>query len=434
MIKSTRARRLYERYSQVRRKSISRRFNHNLAVAAAADNERSIRLSMPPSLGENHQNEVAPFNRDEILLGPKLGEGEFSDVYEIQSFCLQQRDVSKDIIWTIEESEKRLHMKKMEKYRQSHKNRYALKRIKRDFLPANGREAYLEAVSDLALEAEILQHLNHPHIIKLRGLTHSGVSGFAHGPNGFFLVLDRLYEILDQRIKRWHDPSGGPTLPPNRFVEEGHELIDECLTVALQISAAMEYLHSHSIIFRDLKPANIGFDVRGDVKIFDFGLARIMPKGGCPYSDTFEMSGAFTPRYASPECLGNTLYNMKADVYSFAIVMWEMLSGETPYSFVKSRDHLIDHVVEECGRPEIDESWPRDIQTMLKNSFDPNTENRPTMAGNHTAIRLSLESLRGGNSEQLSNSYINHRRTALSITDALLHDSQTTTSLGSFGE
>ena len=58
----------------------------------------------------------------------------------------------------------------------------------------------------------------------------------------------------------------------------------------------MKYMHKHSIIFRDLKPQNIGFDVRGDVKIFDFGLARIMPEDGNPYTDTFEMSGAGSPR------------------------------------------------------------------------------------------------------------------------------------------
>ena len=68
------------------------------------------------------------------------------------------------------------------------------------------------------------------------------------------------------------------------------------LLLALQISAAMEYLHSHTIIFRDLKPANIGFDVRGDVKIFDFGLSRMMPSDGNPHLDTFEMSGAGSPR------------------------------------------------------------------------------------------------------------------------------------------
>lgn len=116
-------------------------------------------------------------------------------------------------------------------------------------------------------------------------------------------------------------------------------------SAALQIACGLKYLHSHKIIFRDLKPANIGFDVRGDVKIFDFGLARVMPDGGCPYTDTFLMSGAGSPRYMSPECLtlGDS-YNMKADIYSFAIILWEMLSASRPYAFVRRRDQLIQHV------------------------------------------------------------------------------------------
>ncbi len=115
--------------------------------------------------------------------------------------------------------------------------------------------------------------------------------------------------------------------------------------VALQIAAGLKYLHSHNIIFRDLKPANIGFDVRGDVKIFDFGLARIMPDDGCPYTDRFFMSGAGSPRYMSPECLTlGESYNMKADIYSFAIILWEMLSASRPYDFVKSRDQLVQYV------------------------------------------------------------------------------------------
>ena len=80
------------------------------------------------------------------------------------------------------------------------------------------------------------------------------------------------------------------------------------------------------------------------MKIFDFGLARVMPDG-CPYTDTFLMSGAGSPRYMAPECLVlSEAYNMKADVYSFAIILWEMLSASRPYAFVKSREQLIQHV------------------------------------------------------------------------------------------
>ena len=121
--------------------------------------------------------------------------------------------------------------------------------------------------------------------------------------------------------------------------------------------------------------------MRGDVKIFDFGLARIMPEGGNPYSSKYEMSGAGSPRYMAPECLAGEDYNLKADVYTFAIVMWQMLTGETPYSFIRSRDQLLYYVIEEQGRPEIDDCWPANIKRMLTMCFHADHVNRPVSPG-----------------------------------------------------
>ena len=131
-----------------------------------------------------------------------------------------------------------------------------------------------------------------------------------------------------------------------------------------------------------IKQANIGFDVRGDVKIFDFGLARIMPQDGNPYTDEFEMSGAGSPRYMAPEVLNLGPYNLKSDVYTFSIVVWEILSNETPYMFVRKRTQLINYIVNENGRPKIDSTWPMPIQGMLETSFDSDLGRRPVSQSN----------------------------------------------------
>ena len=102
-----------------------------------------------------------------------------------------------------------------------------------------------------------------------------------------------------------------------------------------------------------------------------------MPESGDPYDDKFEMSGAGSPRYMAPELLSEDSYNLKADVYTFALVLWECLTGQAPYAFVRRRDQLIYHVVHEGGRPEIDESWPAPVQNMLESSFDGNMNLRP---------------------------------------------------------
>lgn len=72
-----------------------------------------------------------------------------------------------------------------------------------------------------------------------------------------------------------------------------------------------------------------------------------MPSNGDSYNDQFKMSGAGSPRYMAPEVFGSEpTYNLKADVYTFCVVLWEVLALEKPYAFVRSRQSLIDHVGE----------------------------------------------------------------------------------------
>ncbi len=79
----------------------------------------------------------------------------------------------------------------------------------------------------------------------------------------------------------------------------------------------------------------------------------------------------------APECLAGEEYNMKADVYSFSIVVWEIISGQTPYAFVRKRQQLIHQVVNEHVRPIVKETWPSSIQGMLESSFDACIVKRP---------------------------------------------------------
>ena len=252
--------------------------------------------------------------------------------------------------------EEKEYVKEREKYRATKKSRYALKHLKQELTDKYSPSEYAQFASDLVREKEFLSILQHPNIIKLRGTSFISENSFQQGSRGYFLIIDRLDETLDQRIAKWkkgNKNKRGSFIHSFRRKDTAdsdisqNDLLPEQLDVLLQLAAAFVYLHEKNIIFRDLKPANVGFDVRGDVKLFDFGLAKIMPPNGDPYNDSFEMSGAGTPRYMAPEMFMSPLaYNLKADVYTFSIVMWEVLALTRPYAFVRGKADLISHVGE----------------------------------------------------------------------------------------
>mmetsp|Transcript_22715 Transcript_22715/g.47651 ORF Transcript_22715/g.47651 Transcript_22715/m.47651 type:complete len:507 (-) Transcript_22715:158-1678(-) len=391
----------------------------HLAASAAKGVKGRFLDDLPFELLQDYgkKDVLARFAPKEIVLGRKLGSGEYSHVYSIRCFSLNSKNEE-----TLSQDEKneRKHMKKNERS-DAGRGRYALKHLRPELLTKYDPLDYAQAASDLALEAELLSSLQHPHIIKLRGISIDGTSGFAQGAKGYFLIIDKLTETLDARIKRWKKSKKFviSSVKKKAGKSDGKEedvFSEDQVKVALQIAAAMIFLHSKKVIFRDLKPQNVGFDIRGDVKIFDFGLACLMPSNGDPNQDKYEMSGAGSPRYMAPEVLvDEPLYNLKADVYTFGIVLWEILSLQLPYSDITSRPALINSVVNKGERPPIPKAWPLPIRETMSIGFDAETEKRPTMELFYNILRFQLLELRGWDSSQLGNSFINRRRSTRTL-------------------
>ena len=162
-----------------------------------------------------------------------------------------------------------------------------------------------QAAADLALEAKLLSRLNHENIIQLHGTSAGCPSASFLDQRGYFLVLGLLSETLSRRLQRWRS--------------SGHKCVIRRLQIAaIGIVKGMEYLHSNHIVFRDLKPQNVGWcETTGKIKIFDFGLAVELPKGAKLKSTVG------TPRYMSPEIPSGQGYDFSCDVYSFGILLWQ---------------------------------------------------------------------------------------------------------------
>ena len=120
-----------------------------LAAQGASAKRDSFKCGLPHSLLQSHNDRdcVAPIMLHEINFGPKLGSGEFSNVYEIESFNLQDDHACvKEGDKSVEEMEKRHFLKKYEKYRQTKKPRYAVKHLKGDYFRDHDADTCIQAV------------------------------------------------------------------------------------------------------------------------------------------------------------------------------------------------------------------------------------------------------------------------------------------------
>lgn len=148
---------------------------------------------------------------------------------------------------------------------------------------------FLKGVVDLAMEAKFLSALNHINVIKMYGVSCDGP--FAEG---FFIVLERMEETLTKRIKKWMDidrQSKGITGVFTGSRRKLEELKSEQMLSAFEVAKGTNHLHEKKIIFRDLKPDNIGYNSSGILKLFDFGLAKELRETERKADGTYKMTG-----------------------------------------------------------------------------------------------------------------------------------------------
>lgn len=123
---------------------------------------------------------------------------------------------------------------------------------------------------------------------------------------------------------------------------------------------------------------SIGFDVRDDVKIFDFGLAKELDPNSQLDDGTYKLTGdTGSPRYMACEVALGKPYNETADVYSFCVLMWQILKLETPFEGYTLS--MFDKKIVRGGvRPKIDPKWPSELGAIMKRGFG-DMKDRPSM-------------------------------------------------------
>src|ERR1043166_6470472 len=212
-----------------------------------------------------------------------------------------------------------------------------------------------ERLARFEREAKALASLNHPNIATIFGLEES--------PEGKAIVM----ELVD----------GAPLRPPLP--------LDEALRVALQIAEALEAAHDRGITHRDLKPANIMVTAAGQVKVLDFGLAAVARAASASPEDspTFTMANTEagtimgTAAYMSPEQAAGRSVDRRADVWSFGVVLWEMLTGKRLFAGETVSLTLADVLRTEIDFTRLPSTPPPAIRDLLRRCLAREFKHRP---------------------------------------------------------
>jgi Tol biopolymer transport system component len=247
-----------------------------------------------------------------------------------------------------------------------------------------------ERLARFEREAQLLAQLHHPNIASIFGLEEA---------DGVRALVMELVE--------------GPTL--GERLAAGPLDIEGCCAIGRQVAEALEAAHDKGIIHRDLKPANIKVTPDGTVKVLDFGLAKALD-GGASSSEvgpaTLMNSPTLTSAptqigmilgtaaYMSPEQARGGLVDKRTDIWSFGVVLYEMLTGHRLFEGDTASDTLAAVLRQEVDLGSLPEPTPPAVRRLLARCLERNPKNRLRDIGE---ARIALHAAAGestGSAEQ----------------------------------
>jgi serine/threonine protein kinase len=216
-------------------------------------------------------------------------------------------------------------------------------------------------------EVSIMKTLRHPNIVEYMGISfpqERGSSSSLDTPRELgpkmcivteLLPNGNLEQLLTKRRLSW-----------KRYFR-----------FAKDIASGLNWLHHKGIIHRDLKPSNLLVTSSYHIKIADFGLSH-MKNNPAGSMGVYSVCG--TRCYIAPEVLQKKPYDTKADVFSYGVVLCEMVNGNYPFETMESREtYSLNEMIVSGMRPRMPDECPSHLRILIERCWDDNPQNRPTM-------------------------------------------------------
>ena len=233
----------------------------------------------------------------------------------------------------------------------------------------NATELIDYEIECLRRELAILTSLHHPRLVEFLGAT-----------------SDAPYWII------------------TKYIEKGS--LDKCLRsnslgptdlsrIAYQAAEGVAYLHSKNIIHRDIKSLNILINDSNEAFVSDFGISRSMD---------VTMTGKIgTFNYMAPEVIEKSKYSLKADTFSFGMMLWEMLTRTVPFG--NMNQNAIGEQIKQGIRPDIPRTTPRDLASLITSCWDQDPNSRPSFAQILEIMRRKIIMFPGADKHQMKEFY-----------------------------
>jgi DNA-binding SARP family transcriptional activator/tRNA A-37 threonylcarbamoyl transferase component Bud32 len=237
-----------------------------------------------------------------------------------------------------------------------------IKRLKPDLMTKNP-----DFVTRFVREGEILRQLNHPNVVQMLA---------AYEKNGeYYIVMEHvpggsLRDLLDKT----------PQLPPAQVLDIGLELAD-----------ALSRAHHLDVIHRDIKPDNVLLADDGTPRLTDFGMARLV-RDDTRLTQPGSILGS--PAYMSPEALRGETLDPRSDIWSFGVLLFEMLAGFHPYDGAQVTAVLIKILNEPT--PDLQASCPDAPPALVNLVLRMLVKERASRIGSMRQVAAALEAIRDG--------------------------------------